>query len=78
MFRTENVETFGTGSGLLDSSQPSLDEEIRDIATLMRKLKAAAIDREKIVYIHRFLNDGGEELYYLAEQVWASCILSSL
>lgn len=60
--------TFGTGSGLLDSSQTSLDEEIRDIATLMRKLKAAAIDREKIVYIHKFINDGGEELHYLAEQ----------
>ncbi|XP_014560702.1 hypothetical protein COCVIDRAFT_88692 [Bipolaris victoriae FI3] len=61
--------TFGTGSGLLDSSQTSLDEEIRDIATLMRKLKAAAIDREKIVYIHKFINDGGEELHYLAEQI---------
>ncbi|KAI4920196.1 hypothetical protein J4E90_002336 [Alternaria incomplexa] len=62
--------TFGTGSGLLDdSAQTSLDEEIRDIATLMRKLKAAAIDREKIIYIHKFIDDGGEELHYLPEQI---------
>jgi hypothetical protein len=61
--------TFGTNSGLLDSAQTSLDEEIRDIATLMRKLKKAAIDREKIIYIHKFIDDGGEELHYLAGQV---------
>jgi hypothetical protein len=61
--------TFGTGSGLLDSAPETLDEEVRDIPTLMRKLKAAAIDREKIIYIHKFLDDGGEELHYLAEQV---------
>jgi hypothetical protein len=64
--------TFGTGSGLLDSAQTSLDEEVRDIATLMRKLRKAAIDREKIIYIHKFIDDGGEELHYLAGQV---CIL---
>lgn len=61
--------TFGTGSGLLDSTPESLDEEIKDIATLMRKLKAAAIDREKIIYIHKFVDDGGEELHYLEEQI---------
>jgi hypothetical protein len=47
----------------------SLNEEVKDIATLMSKLKKAAIDREKIVFIHKFIDDGGEELYYLAEQV---------
>ncbi|EDU39695.1 hypothetical protein PtrSN002B_004140 [Pyrenophora tritici-repentis] len=61
--------TFGTGSGLLDSTQVSLDEEIGNIPTLMKKLKAAAIDREKIIYIHKFIDDGGEELHYLAEQI---------
>lgn len=64
--------TIGTGAlSALDSTQGSLDEEIRDIATLLRKLKAAAIDREKIIIVHKFLDDGGEELHYLAEQVWA-------
>ena len=60
--------TFGTASAQ-DSSQTSLNEEVKDIATLMSKLKKAAIDREKIVIIHKFIDDGGEELHYLAEQV---------
>lgn len=62
--------TVGTGTlSTLNSTQVSLDEEVRDIATLMRKLKKAAIDREKIIIIHKFIDDGGEELHYLAEQV---------
>ncbi|KAI8941136.1 hypothetical protein NX059_002373 [Plenodomus lindquistii] len=60
--------TMGTMSGL-NSKEQSIDEEIRDTATLMRKLKVAAIDREKIIIIHRFIDDGGEELHYLAEQI---------
>ncbi|KAJ8112666.1 hypothetical protein OPT61_g5013 [Boeremia exigua] len=58
------VDTPGTMS-----AQVSVDEEVRDTATLMRKLKVAAIDREKIVIINRFIADGGEELHYLAEQI---------
>lgn len=62
--------TVGTGTlSAQDSIQATLDEEVRDIATLMRKLKKAAIDREKIIIIHKFIDDGGEELHYLAEQV---------
>jgi hypothetical protein len=52
-----------------ESSRASLDEEVRDIATLMVKLKKAAIDREKIIVIHRFIDDGEEQLHYLADQV---------
>lgn len=51
------------------SGKSSLYEDIRDIPTLMRKLKNAAIDREKIVSINKFIEDGDEELHYLAEQV---------
>lgn len=64
-----------------DSGKTSLNDEVRDIATLMGKLKKAAIDREKIIFIHRFIDDGGEELHYLAEQVrpqFISLILRSL
>lgn len=50
-----------------DSS--SLDDEVKNVPTLMAKLKRAAIDREKIVLINKFIEEGGEELYYLAEQV---------
>jgi hypothetical protein len=63
--------TLGTlSASAQDSSMNSLNEEVKDIATLMSKLKKAAIDREKIVFIHKFIDDGGEELHYLAEQVW--------
>ena len=62
--------TLGTlSASAQDSSMNSLNEEVKDIATLMSKLKKAAIDREKIVFIHKFIDDGGEELHYLAEQV---------
>lgn len=45
------------------------DGEVRDIPTLMLCLKRAAIDREKIVLIKKFLEQGGDELYYLSENV---------
>lgn len=60
--------TAGTLS-VQDSGRTSMIEEVKDIATLMNKLKKAAIDREKIVVIHKFIDEGGEELHYLAEQV---------
>ncbi|KAF2458535.1 hypothetical protein BDY21DRAFT_272910, partial [Lineolata rhizophorae] len=44
-------------------------DDVRDIATLMRGLKKAAIDREKMVLVSRFLEHGEEELYYLGEQM---------
>jgi hypothetical protein len=45
------------------------DGEIRDIPTLMLSLKRATIDREKIVLIGKFLEQGGDELHYLSENV---------
>lgn len=62
--------TSPTGpASLQDSTDQSLHDEVKDIPTLMRKLKNAAIDREKIVLINKFIKEGGDELYYLAEQV---------
>ncbi|KIW07744.1 uncharacterized protein PV09_01674 [Verruconis gallopava] len=43
--------------------------EVTNIPDLLRGLRAAAIDREKIVLVRRFLTDGGEELHYLAENM---------
>lgn len=60
--------TLGTISGH-ESTEPSVDDEVRDISMLMKQLKIAAVDREKIFIIHKFIDDGGEELYYLAEQI---------
>ena len=45
------------------------EEEVADIGALMKRLKKATIDREKIVAVKRFLKDGGGEVYYLAEYV---------
>jgi hypothetical protein len=70
-------DTFSIGTtlarsstfGALSAEEASVDEEIRDVANLMVKLKKASVDREKIAYIHKFVETGGEELHYLAEQV---------
>ncbi|OCK79917.1 hypothetical protein K432DRAFT_382651 [Lepidopterella palustris CBS 459.81] len=77
-------ETFSIGTTLARSSThgrplsvdtgkrvevEEVDEDIRDIPTLMTRLKNAAIDREKIVAVKRFIDDSGEELYYLAERI---------
>jgi hypothetical protein len=43
--------------------------EINNISALLRGLKAAAIDREKIVLVRRFLEQGGEELHYMSENM---------
>jgi hypothetical protein len=43
--------------------------EINNIPDLLRGLRAAAIDREKILLVRRFLGQGGEELHYLAENM---------
>ncbi|KAL2826985.1 hypothetical protein BDW59DRAFT_59178 [Aspergillus cavernicola] len=40
-------------------------EEIRNIPTLMYALKAAIVDREKLDAVRMFVEDGGDELYYL-------------
>jgi hypothetical protein len=43
--------------------------EISNMPDLLRGLKSATIDREKIVLVRRFLDQGGEELHYLAENM---------
>ena len=43
--------------------------DVRDIGTLLVHLKRAALDREKIVLVRHFVENGGEDVYYLEEQV---------
>ncbi|KAH7136114.1 hypothetical protein B0J11DRAFT_480393 [Dendryphion nanum] len=62
------MSTLGT-TGFDSSTEQSIEEEIRDIPTLMNVLKKSAIDREKIVAITKFIAEAGEELYYLAEKI---------
>jgi len=44
-------------------------ENIADIATLMQVLKYCRIDREKMEAVEIFINNGGDELYYLRERM---------
>ena len=53
-------------------------EEICNIPTLLDALKAAVVDREKIDALNRFIDEGGEELYYLESKVSVSPALCSL
>ncbi|KAJ5960590.1 uncharacterized protein N7479_007740 [Penicillium vulpinum] len=62
------------GSGLLNHASMTVDEEshvdeIWDIPSLMHALKLASIDRERIDALKRFIEDGGEELYYLNDKM---------
>ncbi|KAL4979324.1 hypothetical protein BDW66DRAFT_128205 [Aspergillus desertorum] len=44
-------------------------EEIRNVPTLMHAIKAAIVDREKIDAVRKFVEEGGEELYYLEGKI---------
>jgi hypothetical protein len=44
-------------------------EDVRDIASLLNSLKRAKIDREKIVLVRHFIDNGGDDLHYLGEHV---------
>jgi hypothetical protein len=49
---------------------PEEEIEISDIGALVRALKEAPVDSERIVFIKRFLEQGGDDLYYLANEVY--------
>lgn len=53
----------------VDEDSESEFEHIEDIPALMAALKSAIVDREKTEFLKRFVEDGGEELYYLNEKV---------
>lgn len=43
--------------------------EVKDVATLMKVVRRARLDREKIEAIMRFVEDGGDEVVYLADKL---------
>ncbi|KAJ5924853.1 hypothetical protein N7466_009040 [Penicillium verhagenii] len=73
--REQSLARFSTvESGYLSRVNTTLDEEehideIGDIPSLMYALKLASIDRERIDVLKRFVEQGGEELYYLNDKV---------
>ncbi|KAJ5486976.1 hypothetical protein N7530_001276 [Penicillium desertorum] len=61
-------------SGFLNPASMTVDEEshvdeIGDIPTLMHALKLASIDRERIDALKKFIEEGGDELYYLNDKI---------
>lgn len=61
-------------SGFLSRVDTKVDEEvpleeIGDIPALMHALKLTSIDREKIDVLRKFVEEGGEEIYYLNDKV---------
>lgn len=81
---TADYFTIHTGRKRADSMAPSMDlltqkntldeepppvEEIDNIPTLMYALKTAIVDREKTEALKRFIEEGGDEIFYLDEKV---------
>jgi hypothetical protein len=75
--RSRDQSTTGLSrveSGFLNRVDTKVDEEthleeIGDIPTLMHALKLCSIDREKIDVLRKFIEEGGEEIYYLNDKV---------
>lgn len=44
-------------------------EDVKDIGTLLKGLKFATVDREKIDLVKRFVDHGGDELAYLKDHI---------
>ncbi|PWW72413.1 hypothetical protein C7212DRAFT_287717 [Tuber magnatum] len=63
----EGSEWTGRDAGMDDD----LEEEgfITDIPKLLRVLRIARLDREKIEVVEKFLKDGGDEVAYLPERI---------
>lgn len=60
-----------TRFGGQDLEEEEEEDDISTMARLIARLTKASIDRERIILVRRFLDEGGEELHYLAEQVYS-------
>ena len=66
------ASTLATTPRTSYTSQRALDnapDEIDNVANLLKALRLATVDREKIDAVKQFLEQGGEELAYLEEQI---------
>ena len=52
-----------------DDAEDVAKMEVTNIADLFRALRAASVDREKLVAIRNFIEQGGDELFYLSERM---------
>jgi hypothetical protein len=53
----------------VEENAPWEEVDMSDIATLLRALKEAPVDSERISLIKRYLEQGGDDLNYLADEV---------
>ena len=56
-------------NGLKSDSEDEDTGEINNVAALMAALRKARVDREKIAAVTTFLDQGGDELFYLADNI---------
>ncbi|KAK6507216.1 hypothetical protein TWF481_005666 [Arthrobotrys musiformis] len=66
--RNSKLEEYPTATQESDDSEFE-EYEIQDIPTLMRAFKMARLDREKVEAVGNFLQHGGSEVIYLAENI---------
>jgi len=62
----QSLHSRGQGDGTQDEEDP---DDVSDITALMRALKKAPVDRAKVAVVKRFLIQGGEDVFYLADRV---------
>jgi hypothetical protein len=65
--KTARPSSFISYADTLEDVEPP--EEIKDLATLLMGLRLASIDREKIEMVKKFVQQGGEELAYLKDNI---------
>ena len=65
---TTNRSSFINGQNYNSDDEQDLGE-ISNVAALMTALKRARVDREKIAAVKAFLDQGGDELFYLADSI---------
>lgn len=50
--------------------EPDIEKvEIADIGTLLHIMRRAGVDREKLVAVRKFIDHGGDELFYLSDRM---------
>jgi len=64
---TARPSSFISYPSTIDADEPP--KEVKDIGTLLKALKYATIDREKIDIVKTFVNQAGDELAYLQDHL---------
>lgn len=75
--RTANARSSFTNHNGDDTEDDGDLDTMSDIATLMRALKTAPVDRAKLVAVKQFLEQGGDDVFYLADRVSLAAMLPS-